>query len=355
MSDEYAILDSMKNMFRFCLIASLLSAAIARGASSKEYYKAQFTFVSAFPVCYQYAMSNGQYDPSGSEPITRQEVFRVALAYESIEAHEVREEKGEIPFVIDIAGQLVQKAEDVSGVTWCTLQDPTNGEGMYKLVGDVPGLPLYTYNNGDWTFGEFSAYTRELFETQIGYAAYMYLVVLDTRDSSGVCAGEPKRVVRYAVRSCGEVDSTSTFPNIGLFSVGFVMGGYTAIYPPGYTLDTGNAWCIANPITSLTVNGEVLSGEALDDYLSPQIGGMKANADELTLKLSSTDEIFYTLYTAPTLNGPWQTFEAFLGEKSVDEETKKRYTRFRIDGGTMLTVPTFGESSRFYRVQGINE
>ena len=83
---------------------------------------------------------------------------------------------------------------------------------------------------------------------------------------------------------------------------------------------------------------------------------MTTSADGLTLTANAPDVQYYTLYTTDNLtNGSWKKFEEFVNndENFVDKTIGKRYTRFRIDGKSLLSIPVIsGETSRFYQLRG---
>lgn len=317
----------------------------------------------------RYSYASGAAGTIVGTPLIQNEIIRVAIV------RDVREDKTELPFTIDAVGQLVPAAGLSSEyMGWMGMNWVVNGHskaGSAIPVGEKNGLPESDGGN--------ASDDNQLFSFNAGYSpesplegngdVYAYLVVLDTRYSvSGqlCCSGDSTRVARYAVRKMEQAITNE--PAIGsdyTFLIAASTASSFALLPGLEIADDGtitDSWMDAEQPASLVIDGEeVTDREVIEKYLSPTVASTEFmagtdTAKSLKFKLSSTDMVCYTLYTATSLTGTWTTFDELRIQKGLDTENKKVYTRFRIDGNsdvpTELTIPVFSDdTTRFYRFE----
>lgn len=372
------------------IIPLFLLALVPLAASAAWEYDCIFNFKTTDLIRYSYtAAADGTII---GEPLVQNEIIRVVLVRDATSTT-----SDEIPFKIDIAGQLVPaEGVDASQMAWMQLNwlcpdpekaivDETTGE-VTKIwvdftddmlpVGETQGMPCGDGGSDDDDEYTFNVGYPETFPALTGSGDfYAYLVALDTRDH-GKCIGAPVRVARYAVTKVPK--KITTKPVIGAahkFSFKASDSGTASV--PGLALTetedgtiVTDTWVAAAPITSLTVEidgtQQTLTRAELEDYLSPEIasatfvelaaGASLTSTTEavktLQIQASSTDLVCYTLYTATSLTGEWTTFDALRAEKDVDTVVKKEYTRFRIDGESKtITIPVYDDATRFYQLR----
>lgn len=378
-----------------CLIIALSAGATT--ASADWDYKTQISFTPLYPVSYNYTKFPVESKPEN--PLRKNEIFRVAIVQDA------RTDKNSLPFTIDEAGQLIGSSTNDVQVAWCTLSLEENETGTrdYITVGDIAGIPNGTLDDTEAEVYVFYSYYTEGFEAKEGASVTVtnYLVAFDTRDDADTCSGEPKRVSRYAVRKMANVTSK---PKQGAEAL---PTEYYSVYilprinnvpifapPPGLELTDDatdfdrDSWMDTVAISSYTLvdseTGEekVLTGDALETYLTPTFSGATVasastalasaqvlSAEESTtpsastsgdmkITVSSPDLIYYTLWTStsPQADDTWQTWEKFLEEKGLDFSDAKAYSKFRVnEGGTEIVLPKVeGETRRFYQLRGAN-
>ena len=353
--------------------------------SAADLYYGLFTFLSGkdangddlLPVCYRYALSDAATQGEVNEPLAKNEILRVCI---------VRDKRGtavdyDVPpaVAVDAAGQLVCAecgttnfeqhlslangaacAGNATGAKWLDLRwtefgTATSVTAEYATVGDVLGTPssFLGYAGASKQYG-FQVFTDTDVEKADGKAhkVYMYLVALDTRTGAGVCEGLPKHVNAYAMAICYgtatqvSVDASTSNPRAWLVNAGDGKSIFTPA--PGREL----AWQPSAEIKSLVVEGEVRTGDALADYLTPKVSQFAVSEEGLTLRATAPDVQYYTLYTKATLSdSAWIKFEDYV--KTLDNVDGKYYTRFRIDGESPLKIPVLtDETSRFYQLRG---
>lgn len=362
----------MKTLLTSLLTLLLSSASIV--AFAADYYKGIFTFKlgvddfggSYIPVCYEYGYPESPTPGDVDVPLAKNEVIRAFI---------VRDKRIVTPtttpsIVVDAAGQLV-KVKDENGeenaidakwlqVRYKSVNDAEYTYADYITVGDTLGVP----NNPkvvaeNWTSYDFEVYTNTDLSGDSNYKVYLYLVALDTRTGMGECEGSATHVRAYAMSLCaGRIDTNyapERYPVVATSDTPreWSVGTYDAIpvYWPGDEL----AWQPCAEIKSLAVDGEILTGDDLTDYLTPEVASMTISAEALTLTATAPDVQYYTLYTTDNLtNGSWKKFEDFVNndENFVDKTIGKRYTRFCIDGKGLSIPVIFGETSRFYQLRG---
>lgn len=366
----------MKKIIPLFLLALL---PLAARAADDWYYSCDFYFYDVARCRYEYAretVDNGdgvtQTVTTGT-PLGTKEILRVAIVQDGRSAEE--QAAGD-PISIDIAGNLVCASEAVTAA-WMNLEWSEGaaqvGKGTYVEMKD--GLPaVYPINDVYTLSGSFST---SLSTTSPVYA---YVVTLDTRSPQldDACPGGAGEYIasRYAL---ARAPAAITNPPGGGTSVG--GGAYTfycfdplvldtCFFPAGMELtDDGtvvDTWKSAEitDATVLTVDGKEYDRAALEVLLTPTLasatfvepatGASLAATTEavktLQIQASSTDLVYYTLYTATSLTGEWTTFDALLEEKDVDKAAEKEYTRFRIDGESKtITIPVYDDATRFYQ------
>lgn len=371
----------MKTLFSF------LTIVCATFVSAADLYYGFFTFLSGkdsngndlLPVCYRYTeeyVEEGLPVSEVNEPLAKNEILRVCI---------VRDKRGsavdfDVPpaVAIDAAGQLVCAecgtvnfaahastcAGNATGAKWLDLNwtefgTTTSVSAEYATVGDVLGVPSsYLANVGAYKQYGFQVSTDTDVEKADGkaYKVYMYLVAMDTRTGEGTCEGQPKHVKSYAMAICygtntePYVEASPASPRAWLVNAS--DGKSISTPAPGREL----AWQPCAEIKSLVVDGVEKTGDDLTDYLMPKVASMTTSADGLTLTANAPNVQYYTLYTKAKLSdASWMPFEDFVNkdENFVDKTIGKRYTRFRIDGKSLLSIPVIsGETSRFYQLRG---
>ena len=384
-----------------CLIIALSAGATT--ASTDWDYKTKLTFTPSYATSYTYTQTPIDWDTKTirdpEAPLETNEIFRVAIAQDA------RTDKSTPPFTIDEAGQLVGCSTNDVQAAWCTLSLNVleAGTADYIAVGDTAGIPDGEPDDAGTSCHIFASYEAG-FEAKEGATVTNYLVAFDTRDRDGEegCPGEPKRVSRYAVRKIADVTNTppDVDPDEALATYYDVYvaprshSRLTTIAPPGCELSADfktfvtNSWTNTVAISSYTLvdseTGEekVLTGDALEAYLTPTFSGATVSSastalasaqvlsaeesttpsastsGDLTITVSSPDLIYYTLYTgtSPQADDTWQTWEKFLEEKGLDISDAKAYSKFRVnEGGTAIVLPKVeGETRRFYQLRGAN-
>lgn len=379
----------MRSLASIFLALATLSAPLVYG----EAYTTILSFSETYPHCYDYEEFNTTKDwATVKSKVVKGEAFRAFVV------RDTRTDKTSQPCQIDVAGQIVP----ADGLTlddfkWCTLNVVQDAAGyqaqLWKKVTVSPGTPAAISNE---VFHTMTVSTDAKFDSSAFLEAdiYLYLLLLDTRDSEGTAiedvAEAPARPCRYALRNCGAVggaisqgtlvpkvsvgywddSADSAVERAGLVVVNEVVDEET-----NTTVEvTRNEWRATVPIRSLEVSGSVLTGAELEAYLTPTVTGfsttapvaasaaslLTAEADSnaaFYLSASSPDLCFYALETKESLNdAAWKPFNELLTEKGVDNATQKDYTRCRIDGRSPLTIPVFsGETGRFYRLRMVNQ
>lgn len=378
---------------KFLAFTGLLLATLAAPLAHGEAYKTIVSFSEKYPHCYDYEEYNTTKDwASVTSKVVKGEAFRAFVV------RDTREDKTSLPCQIDVAGQIVPaEGLTLADFKWCTMtvvQDATGYQAqLWKKVTVSPGTPAAVSNS---VFHTMTVSADEKFDPNAFFEEdiYLYLLLLDTRDSEGTAiediAEAPARPCRYALRNCGTVGgSISQGTLVPMVSVGYSdESAETAVERAGLVVTyevvdeetnataevTRNDWLATVPIRSLEVNGDVLSEAELEAYLTPTLLGFSTTAPVAApavsllsattdssaafyLSASSPDLCFYALETKKSLNdAAWKPFNDLLTEKGVDNATQKDYTRCRIDGRSPLTIPVFsGETGRFYRLRMVNQ
>lgn len=332
---------------------------------------------------YNYANADdGGEATIAGDVLAENELIRVVLV------RDVRTDKSTAPFAINILGELVP-AEGLAleNMAWQTLSWYDNGtpaSGTAIPVGKVAGMPVGDGGTpSDQVFQFDTSYTGAALAGNATDAVYAYVVAMDTRHydaaseslkCDGVTSGVSLlKTSRYAVTKLPKPITSS--PASGATHVFLFCGNdFGDVLVPGLVLDADGTvadtdmWtdaCLPASMDVIVSNGNgnettaTLSGEDLEDYFSPTVASAVFNstASGTALQLQAApqktaqDVAYYTLYTADSLSGEWKTFDDFLvEEKKVDNAGKKKYTRLRIDGNSLIDVPVFDdENTRFYQ------
>ena len=384
----------MRSLVFIFLSLATLAAPLVYG----EAYSTILTFSEAYPHCYDYEEYNTTKDwATVTSKVVKGEAFRAFVVRDE------REDKTSLPCQIDVTGQIVPAdGLTLADFKWCTLTVVQDAAGyqsqLWKKVTVSPGTPAAVSNG---KLHKMTVSTESKFDPDAFLEGdiYLYLLLLDTRDSEGTAiediAVAPARPCRYALRNCGTVGGAiSQGTLVPTVSVGYSdTSAGTAVERPGVIIETyevtdeagkvttvgvtRNDWLTTVPIRSLEVNGNILTGVELETYLTPAVTGFSttapaaASAESAVSLLSATadpsaafylsatspDLCFYALETKESLNdAAWKPFNDLLTEKGVDNATQKDYTRCRIDGRSPLTIPVFsGETGRFYRLRMVNQ
>lgn len=352
----------------FALICALVCGYTSSLIAAEGYYgQVEFPVASGFlPISYQYNIA----DVTACEPLVKNEIYRMCLVRDkrSADFDFVMTDTTPPAVSIDAAGQLVL-GEYAESAKWMTLRWTEVKDGVaqavvadYITAGEIAGVPhklLYTDKYGTPYYG-FDAYTEEDLPAGEG-SVYVYLVVMDTRQGTGDCAGLPYHVKAYGMALCKATEDTPemsfNFP-FRTWLVGGVSSTAITVYWPGSVYAA--AWQPAAAIESLVVtqNGAqvTLTGDELAAYLKPNVNSFEQGVEDgkpvLNLAVTAPDVQYYTLYTKAKLSdSEWTKFEDYA--KTLDNVDGKYYTRFRIDGESPLKIPVLtGETSRFYQLRG---
>ena len=348
------------------MAATLCALTSSLFAAEGYYGLVEFPVASGyFPISYQYDFA----DATACEPLVKNEIYRMCLVRDkrSVDFDFVMTETTTPAVSIDAAGQLVL-GEYAESAKWMTLRWTEVKKGIaqavvadYITAGEIAGVPhklLYTDDYGIPRYG-FEAYTEEDLPAGEG-SVYVYLVVMDTRQGTGDCAGLPYHVKAYGMALCKYKNDTPEMPfdTFRTWLVGGISPDAVTVYWPGSVYAA--AWQPAAAIESLVVtqNGAqvTLTGDALAAYLKPSVNSLTQGVEDgqsvLNLAVTAPDVQYYTLYTKAKLSdAEWTKFEDYV--KTLDNVDGKYYTRFRIDGESPLKIPVLtDETSRFYQLRG---
>lgn len=363
----------MRQFYPFFLVALLLVPWVCKAYP----YSTSFTFSSEYPLCYNYTDKPVANSPTGT-PLIANEVIMAVLV------RDTRADQSTDPFAIDAAGQVVVAAglpEDQ--VVVCDNLYAAEGSPQHqawRIIGQTAGLPEtpYTTDSGEKRSVITATASKDVagsdYSAEYVYQPVcIYLVVLDTRNGDmGSAAGAPKRVVRYALRKCADVNDQPFGASHEVF-VGKTVSGCIFAELPGLEVQTvddetvflKDSWKDVVAIQSWTkADGTVLKGEDLEAFLKPGMTAFASATDAAggeTFTLAATSEAeditYYTLYTKEALSdAAWTPFNTVMAdkenemrEKGLDNYLQKDYTRCRLNGEGPLTIPLIpGDTGRFY-------
>lgn len=288
-------------------------------------------------------------------------------------------------FAIDRAGQVVLKEtykDAIAGVTWAVCKYGSNS--FTQLAADVdtsflhPNLvadPTLSRNALSIYFDGSSPYYKKSYritmsdpddiDVDLDYDEYpyMYLVTFDRRTGNDpTLEAGTTRVAKWNALYLGQYSNFGigggfthylvlNDASLTLTNTNGDLSGYTKVtYPKPMVLPVA--------ITSWTAGGTAYTGDALTNYLMPEIGTFTLGTDgTIILEGDSNDICSYTLQTKASLDDKWENMDAVI-EKLTDEQKKSLasqmescYTCLRVKESTQIKIPQIpGETQRFYRL-----
>lgn len=260
-----------------------------------------------------------------------------------------------------------QGTEEVTQVVGSGLAEGTIGTGTQSLV--LETVDTFESQTVDSVTGSIWNVTPPSGTMPLGSGWWLFLVVEDTR--SGV-ALTPNAEAPWHVASVGAVvmdTCTKTAATAEpLFCPASIMGPIGGGYPSTYVEAPRVAMRSASlPDSVTTENGKTYSDlESIEALFSPALGGFASEGDGFRLTLAETaegkpqsllegepvqDGFLYSVFTATSLVGPWENLDEVAKKKGVAKVDEKGYTRACLSDLDGKLLPSFGDKTRFYKVQ----
>lgn len=392
--DEYVILDFMKNMFRFCLIASLLSAAIARGtvvvvhSPQNERFGKEGSVVDIAPWHY-----------ADNVPVLAGERFRlVAVRGYSMYSPNFGKEKaailnGTASVTLDALGNPVPRGfgnlEDMEGkiierkavlgslngtsgkqtssvVSENVLQGAIGNEGV---VFEVNGESISGVARSLWSV---TPPENDTSVTDPMLAWWVFLVVEDTRCGEGW-------VPNASLEASGGCMVAPVLKDVGA-----AMGGVkqyplslslSQMDPPAEKAYVEARYIVCHEVllpsrVTIEDNGgdrEYTDAGDIERLYTPVLSAFTQVEGGFKLSIAERGEgqyqsrldgeavqkgVLYDIVTTTSLkDASWESLDAVLEKKSLAQPAGMRYTRLQLNGLSDVFLPIMDDKTRFYKVQ----
>lgn len=382
----------MKNMFRFCLIASLLSAAIARGVEITVYSPQNEEFksdgvvsgsvIDTTPWCY----ADGSFVKAG-------ERIRLVAVRCSPYSSQFSQEKQ------DVLNGKASVALDVNGtpvpVGFAPLTDPFEGVPVERTVifgqsestesnsasvvsGAISGaigsstgtftVPPSLLESGEATIPNVAHSLWKVVPEgdDPSYAWWLFLIVEDTRcgdkwDPSTSLVAGAGCMVAPVLKDIDEAMGGNTPEPLMLSSMGpppnraYVEAGRIAYHE------------VSLPSRVTTENGEYTDSDDIEQLYTPVLSAFTQVEGGFKLSIAERGEgqyqsrldgevvpegALYDIVTATSLkDASWESLDAVLEKKSLAPPAGMRYTRLQLNGLSDVFLPIMDDKTRFYKVQ----
>ena len=268
--------------------------------------------------------------------------------------------------VLEGRAQTTETEKPVTQTIGSGLAEGTVGTGVESLTfKDGTGVTVPAVTGSRWNV------TPPAGVYPMGSGWWLFILVEDTR--VGV-AGMPDAEAPWHVASVGAVvKSSCTDPTKKDVPLHHAVVG-TPLPPMGGGYDTayveapqGSMQASSLPDSIKTASGATYSDTAsIEALFSPALGGFVSEGEGFRLTFPVAEDgtpqsrlegesvpegLLYSVFTATTLEGPWKTLDAVAAEKGLALKDENGYTRIRLDELNGKVLPSFGDKTRFYKVQ----
>lgn len=261
-----------------------------------------------------------------------------------------------------------QVTQEVAQVVGANLAEGTIGTGTYPL--DLEKVGAFESQTVDSVTGSIWNVTPPPPSGTIplGSGWWLFLVVEDTRSGATLT---PNAKAPWHVASVGAVVMDTCTKTAAMAEPLFCPSGGLPM-GAGYDFAYVEAPSVAMKSVSLPDSVTTKSGKTYSDLasiealFSPVLGGFVPEGEGFRLTFpiaadgatqsrlegeSVPEGFLYSVFTATTLEGPWKTLDAVAAEKGLAPNDENGYTRVCLDELNGKVLPSFGDKTRFYKVQ----